>query len=212
MKKEELIKYWENNYNFTKEEIKAFEEVKRENFISPHLKEYAYEDKPLPILRGKTISQPTTVMIMTHTLQFKPGDKVFEVGTGSGYQTTIISKLIGKTGKIITTEVIPELFNLAKLNFEKEKISNFEIYEEDGSRGMPNKAPFDKIIITAACNDFPEELLQQLKIGGIIVGPIGNRQEQNMLKGIKQKDNSLEIQSLCYFLLSPLYGVYGFEV
>lgn len=212
MKKEDLIKYWKDNYNFTKEEIKAFEDVKRENFISPHLRQYAYDDKPLPILRGKTISQPTTVMIMTHALQLKPGDKVFEIGTGSGYQTAIIAKLIGKKGKVITTEVIPELFNLAKLNLKKEKISNFEIYEEDGSKGMPSKSPFDKIIITAACNDFPEELLQQLKINGIIVGPIGNREEQNMLKGVKQKDGTLEIQSLGSFLFSPLCGIYGFEV
>jgi len=210
--KQTLINYWKENYTFTIPEFDAFNEIDREDFILPELREIAYQDRPLPILRGKTISQPTTVMIMTHALELNPGDKVFEVGSGSGYQTALISKLIGSKGKIITTEVLPELFQLAKNNLTKTKIINFEIYEADGSKGMKDKSPFDKIMITAACNDFPEELLEQLKSGGIIVAPIGNKDEQNMLKGIKQADGSLEIETLGSFLFSPLYGIYGFEV
>lgn len=210
MDKQELLNYWKDNFNFTQNELDAFNETNRENFIPIEFKEVAYEDRPLPILRGKTISQPTTVMIMTHALELQQGDKVFEVGSGSGYQTAIISKLIGNTGKITTTEIIPELFHLAQKNLKNFK--NIKILEEDGSKGLEKEAPFDKIIITAACNDFPEELIEQLKPNGIIVAPVGNKNEQSMLRGIKQADNSLEVENLGSFLFSPLYGTYGFEV
>ena len=210
MDKQELLEYWKENFNFTQEELKAFNEINREDFVIAEFEEVAYEDRPLPILRGKTISQPTTVMIMTHALELKPGDKVFEIGAGSGYQTALIAKLVGPTGKVVTTEVIPELFHFAKTNLSKANLSNIEIFEEDGSKGL--LGPFDKIIITAACNDFPEELLKELKPHGIIVAPVGNKDTQNMIRGIKKADNSLEVENLGSFLFSPLYGTYGFEV
>jgi protein-L-isoaspartate(D-aspartate) O-methyltransferase len=212
MNKNSLIKHWKENYDFTDLELNAFEEIERELFVIQELEEVAYQDTPLPILRGKTISQPSTVMIMTHALELKKGERVFEVGTGSGYQTAIISRLVGSTGKIFTTEVIPELLNFAKNNLLNSNINNFEIFEEDGSKGLKQQAKFDKIIITAACNDFPEELIEQLRVGGIIVGPVGNKDEQKMIKAIKKDDNSLEYDVLGPFLFSPLYGKYGFEV
>ena len=101
--KNQLIKFWKENFPFTENELNAFKEIKREDFIPKQLKQVAYEDVPLPLLRGKTISQPTTVMIMTAALELQQKEKVLEVGTGSGYQAAIIAKIVGPHGKVITT-------------------------------------------------------------------------------------------------------------
>ena len=207
-----LIRFWKEAFAFTESEIKAFREINREDFIPENLKNSAYEDVPLPLLRGKTISQPTTVMIMTHALELEPGEKVFEVGTGSGYQAAIIAKIVGPKGKVITTEVVPELVQFARQNIKKANIGDVKVYEEDGSNGMPSEAPFDKIIITAACKEFPRPLLEQLKPEGIIIGPVGNQYEQEMVRGIKDKDGHLELEFFGPFLFTPMYGKYGFEV
>jgi len=209
--KNHLLRFWQERFHLIEAEIAAFEELKREDFIPDNLKSQAYEDIPLPILRGKTISQPSTIMIMTHALDLKPGDKVFEVGTGSGYQTAIIAKIIGSKGKVISTEVLPELVSFAKENLRRAGIKNVFVYEEDGSKGIKEEAPFDKIIITAACREFPKELLNQLKPEGIIAGPVGDANEQEMVVGKKDKNGKLELEFLGQFLFSPLYGKYGFE-
>ncbi|MBI2651589.1 protein-L-isoaspartate(D-aspartate) O-methyltransferase [Candidatus Woesearchaeota archaeon] len=208
----ELMEFWKKNLGFSDAELNAFKEVNREDFVPEDVKGRVYEDMPLPLLRGKTISQPTTVMLMTHALELKPNEKVFEVGTGSGYQAAIIAKIIGAKGMVITTEVIPELVSFAKQNLAKANIKNVEVYEDDGSQGVQSQAPFDKIIITAACREFPKPLLEQLKTGGMIVGPVGNRDEQEMVRGIKGKDSKLQLDFLGHFLFSPLYGKYGFEI
>ena len=210
--KPELIKFWKENFGFREIELNAFKEVDREDFIPENLRNAAYQDMPLPLLRGKTISQPTTVMIMTHALELQPNEKVFEIGTGSGYQSAIIAKIIGSKEKVITTEVVPELVSFAKQNLRRAGITNVFVYEEDGSKGMPSEAPFDKIIITAACKEFPKPLIGQLKPEGIIVGPVGNQNEQEMIRGVKDKDGHLELEFLGPFLFTPMYGKYGFEV
>lgn len=212
IQKIDLLNFWKENFGFSAAELKAFREVNREDFIPEQLRDAAYHDVPLPLLRGKTISQPTTVMIMTHALELNKGEKVFEIGTGSGYQAAIIAKIIGPKGKVITTEVVPELVHFAKQNLRKAGITNVTVLEEDGSKGMPSEAPFDKIIITAACREFPQELLNQLKPDGIIIGPVGNAQEQEMIRGRKDKNGHLELEFLGPFLFTPMYGKYGFEV
>ena len=210
--KTDLINFWKDNFGFREIELNAFKEVDREDFIPENLRNAAYQDMPLPLLRGKTISQPTTVMIMTHALELERGEKVFEIGAGSGYQSAIIAKIVGPKGKVITTEVVPELVQFARQNLKKAKIGNVFVHEDDGSSGMPNEAPFDKIIITAACKEFPKSLLEQLKPNGIIVGPVGNEYEQEMVRGIKDKNGLLELEFLGPFLFTPMYGKYGFEV
>ena len=212
VQKSELVKFWQDNFGFSELELRAFQDVKREDFIPENLRNAAYQDMPLPLLRGKTISQPTTVMVMTHALELRHGEKVFEVGTGSGYQAAIIAKIIGPGGKVITTEVVPELVHFAQQNLMKANISNVLVYEEDGSNGMKSEAPFDKIIITAACREFPKPLVEQLKPEGIIVGPVGSQQEQEMVRGVKGKKGNLELEFLGPFLFTPMYGKYGFEI
>ena len=122
--KADLMDFWRQRFNFGNAELKACQQVKREDFIPRNLRLAAYEDMPLPLLRGKTISQPTTVMIMTSALQLERGDKVFEIGTGSGYQAAIIANIVGQKGKVITTEVVPELVHLSRENLKKAKINN----------------------------------------------------------------------------------------
>lgn len=209
--KELLLRFWTENFKFTEAELQAFREVKREDFINPEFRTAAYSDRPLPLLRGKTISQPSTVMIMTHALELEAGEKVFEVGTGSGFQAAIIAKIVGKGGSVVTTEVIPELVGFARNNIKNSGLDNVAVHEDDGSGGNPKEAPFDKIIITAACREFPKKLVEQLKAGGIIVGPVGDQNEQEMVKAVKQKDGKLDIEFLGQFLFTPMYGKYGFE-
>jgi len=174
------------------------------------VRDVAYEDRPLPLLRGKTISQPTTVMIMTAALELEKGDKVFEIGTGSGYQAALLGVLV-RPGKVITTEVIPELVYSARENLAAAGIKNVVVFEEDGSKGMESEAPFDKVIITAACKEFPNPVVDQLKEGGIIVGPVGGPEQQQMIRGIKTK-GKLELEFLGPFLFTPMYGRYGFDL
>ena len=211
-KKDQLVGFWKENFDFSDEEIEAFKNVKRENFVIEEMKSFAYEDTPLPLMRGKTISQPTTVMMMTSALEIKRGEKIFEIGTGSGYQAALLAKMTGEKGKIVTTEVIPELVEFSKNNFKKSGINNIEVHEYDGSKGLEKEAPYDKIIITAACRDFPQPLIDQLKVDGFIIAPVGNKDEQTMVRGRKLENGKLELEFLGPFLFTPMYGVYGFEI
>lgn len=209
---EDLLNFWKQQFKFTDRQMKAFAAVRREYFIPQAIKHQAYEDRPLPLLRGKTISQPTTVMIMTAGLELQEGENVFEIGTGSGYQAAILAELVGPMGRVTTTEVIPELVQFSKANLRRADLHNVTVLEEDGSQGYEKHAPFDKIIITAACKQFPPKLLDQLKEGGIIIGPIGTQDSQQMVRGIKEKSGRVGIEVLGSFIFTPMYGKYGFIV
>lgn len=205
-----LVDYWKTSGTIKdKKLLKAFESVPRDKFIRTGYKGEAYGDHPLPIGHGQTISQPTTVMIMTQALELKPGDKVLEVGAGSGYQAAIIAKMIGD-GKVITTEIISELVVFAKENLKNANIKNVDVVNWDGSKGYDKEAPYDKIIVTAACPKIPRPLIKQLKEGGIIVAPVGSLVfGQKMIKG-KKIDGKLEEESLGRFVFVPLKGEFGF--
>ncbi len=207
MGKKDLITYWEKT-GIVKDKrlIKAFESINRENFVSGEYKSRAYEDIPLPIASGQTISQPTTVMIMIEALELQKGDVVLEIGSGSGYNAAIISRLCSF---VYSIEIIPELAGLAKKNIKKEGIKNVEIIIGDGSRGYAEKAPYDKIIFTAACPTIPKQAIEQLKEKGIIIAPVGNQYSQKMIKAVKEKQR-LNIKELGDFMFVPLKGEYGF--
>lgn len=186
--KQELIDYWKNKNIITNENIlKAFQDVKRENFVLKEYEEGAYEDVPLPIGYESTISQPTTIMIMLQALDIKENQKVLEIGTGSGYTAALISK-INKKGKIYSIDIIPEVIEIAKKNIEKENIKNIKLFCKDGKNGLKEFAPFDRILVNAACKEIPKELISQLKINGILVAPIGPEYQQKMIKITKEKD------------------------
>lgn len=206
--KEQLLDFWKNR-NINPELLLAFAQIPREMFIPPQLQHFAYEDRPLPTIRQQSISQPSTIMIMLQALELRKGEKVFEVGAGVGYQASLLANIVGKKGKVVSTEVIPELVYLAKQNMAQLDIHNATILESDGGEGYPEEAPYDRIIITAACPTVPEPLIAQLKEGGILVAPIGDLQGQTMIKGVKV-NGRLELEFLGPFLFVPMKGKHGF--
>src|SRR3989338_1459819 len=210
MKKEEkdsLAEYWQDSGLIKdKRLIGAFKSIPREKFIRDENLQESYGDYPLPIGFGQTISQPTTVLIMINALELKKSDKVLEVGAGSGYCAAIMSKLCRKA---VTTEIIPELVEFAKGNIKKCGIKNVEIIEWDGSKGYEKEAPYDKIMVTAACPRIPEPLIEQLKESGIILAPVGSFFGQEMIKLVKEK-GKIVTQNLGSFVFVPLKGEYGY--
>ena len=208
--KEHLIEHWiSSGIVKDKRVIGAFKKVPRENFIKKEHLDEVYGDYPLAIGEGQTISQPTTVMIMTQALELKIGGKVLEVGTGSGYQAAIIANIVGKKGKVISTEISDKLVEFAKTNIKKLDIKNIKIIKLDGSKGYEEEAPYDRIIITAACPRIPKPLISQLKENGIIVAPVGNMLEQVMIKA-RKKGKDLVEENLGAFQFVPLKGKYGY--
>jgi protein-L-isoaspartate(D-aspartate) O-methyltransferase len=188
----------------------ALRKYKREFFVPESLKQMAYRDFPLSIGFNQTISQPSTVVSMTEALDVKKGQKVLEIGTGSGWQAAILSYLVGESGRVYTIEIVEELAKFAENNIKKLGIKNIEIFAKDGSEGLKEKAPFDRIIVTAAAPDIPKPLLDQLSDGGIMVIPIGNIYLQEMYV-VKKSKAKVEKNSIGSFMFVPLVGKFGFK-
>ena len=155
--------------------IDAFEKVDRKDFVLEELKDKAYLNTPLPIGYGQTISQPLTVAFMLELLQPEKGNKILEIGSGSGWQTALLAHVVSVGGKIFAAELIPELMdfgrkNVAKYSFIKNKIVEFHSF--NAIKGMPEEAPFDRIISAASGHDLPTAWKEQLKVGGRIVAPV----------------------------------------
>jgi protein-L-isoaspartate(D-aspartate) O-methyltransferase len=188
----------------------ALRKYRREFFVPEECKHLAYRDFPISIGFNQTISQPSTVVAMTEALEVKSGERVLEIGTGSGWQSAILSYLVGEKGHVYTIEILEDLAEFARSNLNNVGIKNVEVFVGDGSLGMKEKAPFDKIIVTAACPDIPKPLLDQLKVGGIMVLPIGNLYLQDMFV-IKKLKDKVEKKSIGSFMFVPLVGKYGFK-
>lgn len=165
--------------------LNAMEQIDRGAFVRGVFAERAYEDMPLPIACGQTISQPSVVGLMTQALKVQTRDKILEIGTGSGYQAAILSQL-GR--RIYTIDRHRELVRNATSIYETLNISNIIAFTADGSFGLPDQAPFDRIVVTAAAEDPPGPLMSQLKIGGIMVVPVGQSDAvQSLIRVTKTK-------------------------
>jgi len=186
--------------------LSAFAEVPRERFVSPKLCDLAYEDTPLEIRIGQTISQPYTVAFMTQLLDPKPSDLVLEVGTGSGYQAAILSRLVRR---VYTIERFSILAKKAQKVIEGLGYRNVRVFVGDGSKGLPKEAPFDGIIVTAGAPGIPKPLIEQLKVGGRLVIPVGEV-VQEMIKISKTKEG-LKRESYPGFRFVPLVGKAEFD-
>jgi protein-L-isoaspartate(D-aspartate) O-methyltransferase len=184
--------------------LAAIAKVPRHIFFDDALLIHAYEDKAFPIGEGQTISQPYTVAFQTEKLEIKPGDKVLEIGTGSGYQACILLEL---GAKVFTIEYNLVLFQKTKETLPKLGYKPF-FFQGDGSKGLPAKAPFDKIIVTAGAPAVPQALTNQLAENGILIIPVGNRESQKMLR-IRKRNGKLTQEQFDAFAFVPLLGQEG---
>ena len=183
-----------------KQLLNAINLIPRHLFLDSAFSEYAYIDEAFPIAAGQTISHPYTVAFQTQLLDIQPMDKVLEIGTGSGYQTAV---LVAMGAEVFTIERQKELFDFSKIILKK---INFEPRYQtygDGYKGLPTYAPFDKIIVTAGAPEIPKELLKQLKVGGIMVIPVGDK-SQKMISILRLNEENFEMYEFGDFKFVPM--------
>ena len=195
MKKEDLIEDLRKR-GFSEKIIKAFEKIKRENFIPENLRKHSYEDIPLPIGYEQTISQPYTIAFMLNFLELEDKQKILEVGSGSGYVLALISEICKKC-KIFGIERIKELAESSKKRLTKYK--NVKVIYGDGSKGLEKEKPFDRILASAAAKNIPQKLVNQLKIRGILVAPV-----RSSIVKIQRFTNENKIKEYPGFRFVPL--------
>jgi len=181
--------------------LSAMEQVPRDMFVDGHFKAHALEDMALPIDAGQTISQPSVVARMTDALDIGPRDKVLEIGTGSGYQAAILSHL---ARRVYSVERHRLLSIKARGRIEALKLQNVVITTADGSLGMADQAPFDRILLTAAAEDPPANLLEQLRMGGIMVLPVGQAEAVQSLIKVEKTPEGLNYTELAEVRFVPL--------
>lgn len=187
--------------------LKAMSHIPRERFVPPQEQRSAYEDMPLPIGYDQTISQPLIIAMMTQALELRGNEKVLEIGTGSGYQAAILAEL---AQTVITVERIHPLAEKAKHTLEDLGYKNIEVYSAGETLGYPDRAPYDAIIVTAAAPRVPDELIDQLTIGGRMIIPVGSRYVQELYRIIRgEKKNRVDDLGSCRFV--PLIGKNAWE-
>jgi protein-L-isoaspartate(D-aspartate) O-methyltransferase len=187
--------------------LTAMRDLPRHLFVPESLKAAAYGDHPLPIGSGQTISQPYIVAVMTELLDLEPGDRVLEIGTGSGYQAAILGRM---THEVWSIERLPEIADLARQNLARVGAENVHVVAANGTLGLPELAPFDAIIITAGTPSVPQPLLDQLADGGRLVAPVGGRELQFLVVYTRQGDEIIHRSwgAVCFV---PLIGRHGWE-
>jgi protein-L-isoaspartate(D-aspartate) O-methyltransferase len=181
--------------------LRAMEEVPRDKFVMPAHARSAYSDRAMPIACGQTISQPYVVAYMTEQLELQPQHHVLEVGTGSGYQAAILSRL---AAKVTSIERYRTLADAARIRLKALRYDNVDIIVGDGMAGAPDRAPFDRIIVTAAAEHVPQALLDQLAVGGIMVLPLGPHDEQQTLVKLVRTETGVKRTDLIDVRFVPL--------
>jgi protein-L-isoaspartate(D-aspartate) O-methyltransferase len=180
---------WTGRAAFSGNVMRAIARVPRHEFVPLLERPFAYDNRPLAIGHGQTISQPYIVAIMSDLLDLTPADTVLEIGTGCGYQAAVLAEL---AGRVVTLELVPDLAEQARRRLARLGYGNVDVHHGDGFRGCPEEAPFDAIIVTAAPAVLPPALPEQLKVGGRLVIPIGPRGDAQMLyRCVKQADGTL---------------------
>ncbi|HNX39416.1 MAG TPA: protein-L-isoaspartate O-methyltransferase [Methanothrix sp.] len=188
--------------------LAALKAVPREIFVPEHITDQAYEDTPLPIGFRQTISAPHMVAIMCDLLDLFPGMTVLEVGGGSGYHAAVMAVLVGPTGHVYSVERLPELVAAARRNLERAGIGNVTVIEGDGSLGLAEHAPYDRISVAAAAPMVPPALKEQLKVGGRMVLPVGSDYQRLLLV---TRDNGLSVEEMMGVIFVPLIGEQGYK-
>ncbi len=189
--------------------LKAMREVPREEFVSALYVESSYGDHPLPIAEGQTISQPYIVAYMTEALELSPTARVLEIGTGSGYATAVLSRIV-KT--VYSVERLSGLAQSARQRLDTFGYANIVIHEGDGTLGWPEHAPYDAIVVTAGAPDVPHPLLEQLAIGGRLIVPVGKSCEvQELVRVRRVSEHDYRTEYLCGVRFVPLIGAAGWS-
>jgi protein-L-isoaspartate(D-aspartate) O-methyltransferase len=183
------------------EVLRVIRAVPRHEFVPPDMREFAYEDRPLSIGYGATISQPYIVAAMSELLNPKPHHKVLEIGTGSGYQAAVLSHLVRD---VYTIEIVPELAKSAADTLRRLSYKNVYVKQGDGYKGWPEHAPFDGIILTAAPPQVPQALIDQLKRGGVLVAPVGAAMDQQLIVVEKLMDGQIRRRTVFPVMFVPM--------
>jgi protein-L-isoaspartate(D-aspartate) O-methyltransferase len=200
--KQHLYEYWKNSRMISNDSVlDAFMAVPRELFVDPAYRDESYADHPLPIFCGQTISQPTTVILMLQLLDVLPGQRVLEIGTGSGYNAALLAKL---AGTVVTVERHEKLAEMARENLKLAGLENVVVIAGDGKKGCARLAPYDRIIVTAAAYQVPPQLKDQLAVGGFLVAPVGATHGCEMLKLCKTSPEHFQTSSHGLFSFVPL--------
>ena len=200
--KQHLYHYWGKSRIITSDAVlKAFLAVPRELFVAPTYRDQSYADHPLQIGCEQTISQPTTVMLMLQLLKVIPGQRVLEIGTGSGYNAALLSEL---NGEVVTVERHLELFKIANDNLKKAGYEGVFVVNGDGKEGYAAKAPYDRIMVTAAAQKLPLKLKDRLSVGGLLVAPIGATYGCEMLTVRKISSDNFQTSDHGLFSFVPL--------
>ncbi len=189
--------------------LAAMREVPREAFVSERHRQFAYDDGPLPILEGQTISQPYVVALMIQMLYLKPEDRVLEIGTGSGYAAAILSRI---ASEVHTVERVESLVQYAQQNLAAVGYENVHVHHGDGTLGWPEYAPYDAIIVAAGGPQVPQALKDQLAVGGRLVMPVGSEQRaQRLVRLTRLDEDEYEQETLSHVRFVPLIGEQGWE-
>jgi len=204
-KLEKLIIIMKKSGFLTNDKVEqAIRKMPRHKFVPISIQKEAYENIPLAIMKNQTISQPSVVARMTEWLDVKEGQKILEIGSGSGWQSAILSYLVGR-GMVCSIERHLELAEFAKENLGRLDITNVKIILGDGSSGFPKESPFDRIIITAACKKIPKALLEQLSVEGLLIAPVGEKQ-QSLILLKKTPHGIIEIKNQSGYVFVPFLG------
>ncbi|MFH1503174.1 MAG: protein-L-isoaspartate O-methyltransferase [Candidatus Diapherotrites archaeon] len=197
MNKEQLIVLLKRE-GFEEKIVRAFEKVHREDFVQENMKKLAYENIALPITESETISQPSTIALALSMLKLKENQKVLEIGSGCGYVLALIAEIVGQNGRVLGIEIVKELAEKSKKLLKNHK--NIEIFNKNGNKGFPEEAPFDRIVISAALEKVPREILEQLKEKGILVAPIGPGFMQTLTSIKRAKDEFIITKEIPGFI------------
>jgi protein-L-isoaspartate(D-aspartate) O-methyltransferase len=206
---EQLVRW---GYLTKPEIIEAFSKVPRHEFVPESVRDQAYEDHPLSIGHGQTISAPSMIAIMMQTLDLKRGQKVLEIGAGSGYNIALLAEVAGRSGKLVTVERIPELARFARENLRRTGYQRVRVVVGDGTLGYEEEAPWDRILVTACAPSLPKPLLEQLKIGGKLGAPVGGHymyQTWTVAEKVKEGEIKVREHGGCSFV--PLVGAHGWK-
>lgn len=204
----DLIVYLKNLKFLTDDCVEsALRNIPRHEFVPESELEYAYANEPLSIMKKQTISQPGVVTRMTEWLDVKNDQNILEIGTGSGWQSAILSYLVG-SGTVYSIERHPELVKFAQENLKKLNIDNVHVILGDGTLGYSQKSPYDRIIVTAACNKIPLSLLDQLSENGLIIAPVGDS-SQSLVLLQKTSKGMVEIKKQSKYVFVPLVGKFS---